>query len=97
MWQKLNKTSIGIVGGLVLPIIVFFVYYEIKYNAVSFSSFVAQLWEFKLLIKLLSLCVLPNLLLFYLFIQKNLLWAARGVLIACFLFAFIVLGFRLIA
>ena len=44
-----------------------------------------------ILSSLLSLNILPNLILFYLFIRKDYLFSARGVLIATFLFAGLVL------
>jgi len=51
--------------------------------------------EYRLLFKVMSLCVLTDLPLFYLFLQVKWMRAARGVVMACFAFAFMVLGYRI--
>lgn len=62
----------------------------------GFSDFLRSFWEMKILLKLLSLCVFPNLGFFFLFYRNKLDMAARGVIMATFVYAFVVLITKLI-
>ncbi len=62
----------------------------------GFSDFLKSFWEMKILLKLLSLCVFPNLGFFFLFYRNKLDMAARGVIMATFVYAFVVLITKLI-
>jgi hypothetical protein len=57
---------------------------------ISFSEFVEFTVSGKKLSSLISLSVVPDLLVFFIFIWLNYLYSARGVLAAVFLFALIV-------
>jgi hypothetical protein len=94
--KKLDKLLIGTLIGIIMPLLVFGSIYLIRYHAVPIRQYISLLWSHQLLIKLLSLCAIPNLLFFMLFINTQRLRAARGVLLATFIFAFIVLIYRLI-
>jgi len=48
-----------------------------------------------LLFKVVSLCVLVNLPVFYGFIQLKFWQTSKGIVMACFLFAFAVAGYQL--
>lgn len=85
----------GFWPGLLGPLLVFIVVYLVKNEGESLSQFVKGLWAFDVLIKLLSLCVFPNLLMFLFFIRKKYDMAARGVLMATFIYAFVVLFSKL--
>jgi hypothetical protein len=58
--------------------------------SLQFNSFVADAFMKSVFAPLLSLCVIINLGLFYLFYWKYLNYAARGVIGATFVYAFIV-------
>ncbi|WP_299584144.1 hypothetical protein [uncultured Sunxiuqinia sp.] len=88
---NINKLKFGFWPGLLLPLIMFLVMYLARYNEVHFAEYVQNLWRFNMLVKLLTLCVLPNLLLFLLLIKRKYDLAARGVLLATFLYAFFVI------
>lgn len=89
--NRLDAVGIGLLTGLILPVVVFFVVYLAGNNSVSFSSYISSLWHIQALIKLGSLCVFTNLAAFWIFLQKKYEKAARGVLGATLLYAFIVL------
>ncbi|MDP4185352.1 MAG: hypothetical protein Q8862_09350 [Bacteroidota bacterium] len=94
--KKYDRILSGALTGLMIPIMLFGTIYLVRYHQISAKSYLVRLWDLKLLIKLLSLCAFPNLLLFYLFIRTERLLAARGVLLATFIYAFIVMFYSLI-
>ena len=87
MEQKLNKFWIGFIPGIIVPVIALFVVYFQTYDSHSFSEFFRFLTRMGALTKLLSLCVVPNLGIFFLFIWKDYLKGARGTLAATFTMA----------
>ncbi|MFA9390413.1 MAG: hypothetical protein ACERKD_11415 [Prolixibacteraceae bacterium] len=90
----LDKILIGLVLGILFPIITFYLYYLVKFDHLSFGEFIKGLHEYRLLFRIMSLCVLSNLPLFYLFIQFKYLNSSRGIVLACFIFAFAVMAYR---
>lgn len=62
----------------------------------DFSVFVQNMWQMKILMKLLSICVFPNLGIFFIFYRMKYDMAARGVIMATFMYAFMVLIAKLI-
>ena len=59
--KKLDTFIVGIIIGLVAPVIVFFAYYKINYDFIRFNSFVADAFMKSIFAPLLSLCVIINL------------------------------------
>jgi hypothetical protein len=94
--SKFNKFVIGLIPGLLVPfgtlIIIFFHSFE-NYSVRDFFSFLKTM---EIMTKLFSLCVLPNLGVFFIFIWLNYLKSARGVLAATFIVAFIILAIQLL-
>ncbi len=89
--NKLDGAGTGLLAGLLLPVLLFFVVYVAKESQGSFTDYIRGMWRMQALIKLGSLCVFANLALFWLFLQKKYEKAARGVLGATILYAFVVL------
>jgi len=86
-----NTQKTGFISGIILPVISFFIFYLVRYRGIGMAEFLEYTYFRGILSSLLSLNILPNLILFYLFIRKDYLFSARGVLIATFLFAGLVL------
>ena len=83
-----NKQYIGLIAGLIFPLIVSFMIYKTRYfGGDSYYKFIQTLISFHSFGKLLSISVFPNLLLFFGAIWSNRLLAARGVLMATVLYA----------
>ncbi len=81
----------GIISGIILPLIVIFLFYMIKSDLVSFSSFVNHIVKYNIHSEIVSLCVVPNLLLFFLFIWKNYNLSAKGVILATMLYGIFII------
>ncbi len=94
--NKIDQIKFGFLPGLFMPMLVFIIVFLIKGESQPLSQYISGLWIFDVLIKLLSLCVFPNLLLFLFYIQKKYDRAARGVLMATFIYAFVVLFSKLL-
>lgn len=87
---NINKIQTGFIPGMILPVIIFILLYFASGMKVSFGSYLQGMWHLQMLMKLLALCVTPNLVLFLYFFRKKHDLAARGVLMATFVYAFIV-------
>jgi len=92
--KRLDKMSWGTILGLIVPFIAIVVFYFIKYDHISFGEFIRNFKNMGVLTHVISLAVIPNLVLFFAFMQKNYLKGGRGVLLATFIFAFLVLIVR---
>ena len=95
MNQKLNSLVIGLIVGIVGPVLTLFVIYLITTSELSIRDYINQLIFFKVYTHIISLSAIPNLLTFFIFIWLNKLRSARGVLLATITLALIVLGLRL--
>jgi len=86
-----NQIKYGFLPGLIFPLLMFLLMYFVRYSEVGFIDYLKSLWRFQILMKLMVLCVLPNLLLFLYFFKGKEDFAARGVLMATFVYAFILI------
>lgn len=89
--NKLDHTGIGFLIGFLVPILVFIIAYLIGSREVSLVNFATGLWKLNVLIKLGSLCVFVNSIVFMGFIRIKFEKTARGILGATILYAFVVL------
>lgn len=97
--RKYNTTDrllVGWVIGIIVPMVFFLVFYQMKYSEMQFMVYLRNVWEMKIFLKIISLCVFPNLGFFILFYRKKYDMAARGVVMATFMYAFLVLVAKLI-
>ncbi|MGB5242137.1 MAG: hypothetical protein WBN28_09035 [Lutimonas sp.] len=85
-----KEVFIGFTIGLLAVIFSLYLYIEFvsEYN---FNTTLKMIREGDLYGKVLGLAAIPNLFVFFIFIKKKQDYRARGVLMACFLIAFLVL------
>ncbi|MEW6773588.1 MAG: hypothetical protein AB1304_06290 [Bacteroidota bacterium] len=87
-----NRLWIGIIIGLLTPFTSFFLYWLFKYYYISFPNrFIwflklGDMWE-----GVVKLCVLTNLIPFYLFLNKNKNRAAAGIIASTMMFVFYII------
>ncbi|MFV0269926.1 MAG: hypothetical protein ACK5HT_22640 [Draconibacterium sp.] len=89
--HKLDTVGIGLLAGLLLPLLIFLIVYLVNDPEIVFSEYLKGLWRIHALIKIGSLCVFTNLAVFWGFLKMKHERAARGVLGATLLYAFVVL------
>jgi len=92
MKSKANNVWLGTVLGLLVPVITVLLAYKIRFSKYELDEFFEVLIQNKVLSSLLSLCVIPNLLVFLIFIWLNYLYSARGVLLSTFIVGFLIVG-----
>ncbi|MCK9254576.1 MAG: hypothetical protein GX793_10075 [Bacteroidales bacterium] len=97
--KKLNKTWFGFALGMLLPIISFFAYYMYNLsinNQLSVKKFIDTLLNQEALIAVLSICLLPNLLLFFLFKKLDYWYAIKGVIATVIIYTLLVVVLKFI-
>jgi len=85
--NHLNNIYVGISLGIISPIVSFLIMYNVRIKQQGFVTFMEQIIQVGLLSKLLSLAVLPNLGIFFIFIWLNYTNSARGVLLSTIIMA----------
>lgn len=91
-----DRLLVGWVIGIVVPLLFFLVFYQMKYSEMQFMVYLRNVWKMKIFLKIISLCVFPNLGFFFLFYRNKYDMAARGVILATFMYAFLVLIAKII-
>ena len=91
---KLNTVLFGTISGILVPALFFMLVYLVKEYPMAFADFIRQFYWFKALPKLVSLCLLPNLIVFFIFMRRDYLKAARGVILSLFIYAFVILALK---
>jgi len=94
--NRFDRILMGWLIGAIIPLIIFLITYQVKYSEMDFLVYLKDLWQMKMFLKLLSLCVYANLGLFFVFYRLKYDMAARGVIMATFMYAFLVLIAKLI-
>jgi len=85
-----KEILIGFLTGLIAAAFGFYIYVEFV-STYSFEETLKILDEGNLYGKVLGLAALPNLFVFFIFLKKKQELRARGVLLACFVIALLIL------
>ncbi|GEP91044.1 hypothetical protein SAMN05660909_03246 [Chitinophaga terrae (ex Kim and Jung 2007)] len=97
---KKDNLQLGIVLGLLTPLVMFlgYYYFVIKpHNNVSFVQFLGILKDNRQMIpKLVSICLLLNGVVFYLYTRERLDVTAKGIFLVTMLYAICILLLKLI-
>lgn len=89
--KSLNTIFSGSLLGLLMPALFLLIILLVRKDSYSLKEFFNIVFEMEILPKIISICLIPNLLLFFIFIWSNQMKAARGVILAMF-FAGIIIG-----
>ena len=87
MRSKINNIRIGLLLGILAPVITMLIIYLVQFSGYGFQELIDILVSKRAFTKIVSLCVIPNLALFFFFLNKNYFYSARGVLLSTVLFA----------
>ena len=92
---KCNKLIIGIIIGLILPIITAGVLYLSLFKGkIEFMEFLSRLMEVDGMGKLISISVLSNMIVFLIAVNTERLLAARGILTSTVIYGLVVFAFK---
>ncbi len=94
--QKYNTLATGIIAGVVLPVIVYFILYYSKMQDVRFTLFSNNLVIGNIIPIIISHCVLPDLILFFIFNGLDWMRAAKGVLGTTVVLTLLIFAIKLI-
>lgn len=79
--SKFDSLAVGIIIGLLIPVISFFIFYHVTLKPYARNEYLFEaIVKGAMLGKILSLCIIPNLVPFFIFIWLNFLRTTRGVL-----------------
>jgi hypothetical protein len=93
--SAINNIWLGTAIGLVVPFLVLFIFFKLKFPHVTIQYIIDYSIQMRALPKIISLCVLPNLGIFFLFMRVNYLFAARGIILATFIMTLFVLALKM--
>ena len=94
--KKGDEPLTGWITGLILPPLTFYLIWAFWASHRTFMEFITTAIKANVLTKFLSLAVLPNLLLFFIFIWTKRDFAAKGVLYATFATAIVIVALKFI-
>jgi hypothetical protein len=82
--EKRDSITRGFLPGILLPFIILTFIIAVRKGDNEFLLYLKTMYEMNVLAKVMSICLIPNLLLFFIFIWSNRLGSARGVLLSMF-------------
>lgn len=91
-----NNFWLGIILGLVLPILALFVYWMWSFKYMNFApQFFRFLLTGRVLSAVLSLCLIPNLGVFFLFLNRERWKTCRGIILTMLIYGFIIVYLKI--
>lgn len=94
MNSRFDKFWIGLPLGLLLPLVIVYSVFLYRFDNYTFEEFIHFLKTMRVFSKLISLCVIPNLGLFFIFIWTNNNLSAKGVLGSTIIWTFVTIIIR---
>lgn len=91
MISRYDKVFLGMALGVIGPALSLVAFWFYFTHTLGFRLFLSQYFHSGRLPQILSLCVIINLVSFFLFLRKNYYFSARGVLVSTFLLTIIIL------
>ena len=78
--EKFDKVLTGVIAGFVLPFIIGTIIFMFSSGNQSLHSYLIRIADSNIITHSITLCVFPNIIIFLLFNQFDMLRATRGVL-----------------
>lgn len=91
MRSKFDSQLVGLILGILVPFIGMFIFYKFAFRTLDIYEFYEHITRRDLTPQLISLSVVANLGVFFIFIWKKFYYSARGVIGATFIYTLIVL------
>ena len=88
--RRFNKFSIGITLGALLPLLFFLLIFIIAHADSTFKEFIQRTHSMLVLPKIMSLCIIPNLAIFYFFLNKEFWYTTRGIIAATLIYTLVI-------
>jgi hypothetical protein len=94
--EKFDKVFVGVMSGLLFPLIVGLIIYAFTSGHQSIVAYLGRISNSDIVTHAISLCVFPNIIIFFLYNQFDMLRATRGVLAMTIVWAVIVFGVKIL-
>ncbi len=94
--KKGNNIILGVVLGILLPLLATFALYYITLYPMGIKDAIARLEARQIHSQILTLMVIPNVAAFFIFIMGNKLQTARGVVLATIIYGVLTIMLKLI-
>jgi hypothetical protein len=94
--EKYDRLVTGIISGALFPVIVGLCIYVFTAHGKSLTAYLERITQANIVIHAITLCVFPNVVIFLLFNQFDMLRASRGVLSVTIFYAIIVFVLKLL-
>jgi hypothetical protein len=92
--EKYDKIITGLISGLIFPFIIGLIIYFFSSNHQPVSAYLGRIADSHIITHSITLCVFPNIIIFLLFNQFDMLKATRGVLAITIVWAIVVFGVK---
>jgi hypothetical protein len=92
--EKFDKIATGVLSGLLLPFIIGLITFTFSSGNQSLHTYLVRIADSNIITHSITLCVFPNIIIFLLFNQFDMLKATRGVLAITIGWAVIVFGVK---
>jgi hypothetical protein len=97
MLDKIDKIWVGLITGLVIPIICFISYWQFKHSQLSFPmGFIRYLQAGQMFQEVVIACIVVNLIIFYLLLNKKAYDISKGIMYTTFAYVGLVLYISLL-
>ena len=93
--EKIDKVLTGVVAGFVLPFIIGTIIFMFSSGNQSLHSYLIRIADSNIITHSITLCVFPNIIIFLLFNQFDMLRATRGVLAITIVWAVFVFAVKI--
>ena len=94
--EKYDKVVIGVISGLILPVIVGITIWLATSGHQSLHSYLSRISDSGIITHSITLCVFPNVIIFLIFNRFDMLRATRGVLAITIVWAILVFGIKIL-
>jgi hypothetical protein len=94
--ERFDKLATGIIAGLVLPLMTALIIYLFSKGDPSIAEWIRRISMVNMETNIITLCVFPNVLIFFLFNYFDMLKAVKGVLGITIVWALVVFLIRVI-
>jgi len=92
--EKIDKVVTGVLSGLLLPFIIGLITFAFSSGHQPLHTYLARIADSNIITHSITLCVFPNIIIFLLFNQFDMLKATRGVLAITIVWAVIVFAVK---
>jgi hypothetical protein len=94
--ERYDKIITGLISGFIFPFIIGLIVYLFSSNHQSIHTYLERIADSDIITHSITLCVFPNIIIFLIFNQFDMLKATRGVLAITIVWAAVVFGVKFI-